>query len=71
MQELLHFTSQPKWRSAMLFAAVSFAVCHIVTIAIPPVSLESELIHFGAVLLRFLLPCSCFLVGVAAAHQRR
>jgi len=71
MQELLEFTSQPKWRSAIWFAALSFAVCHIVAIAMPPVTLESALIHFAAVLLRFLLPCACFLVGVAAAYRRR
>ena len=66
MEDFLRFTTHPKWRSAILFAAVSFAAFHILALATPPVSLESELIHFGAVLLRFLLPFTCFVMGVAA-----
>jgi hypothetical protein len=66
MHDFLAFTSHPKWRSATLLAAVSFAAFHLLAIATPPVSLEAELIHFGAVLLRFLLPTACFVVGLAA-----
>jgi hypothetical protein len=66
MRDFLAFTSHPKWRSAVLLAAVSFAAFHLLAIAIPPVSLEAELIHFGAVLLRFLLPAVCFVLGVVA-----
>lgn len=66
MRDFLAFTSHPKLRSAVLLAAVSFAVFHLLALATPPVSLEAELIHFGAVLLRFLLPTACFAIGVAA-----
>ncbi len=66
MRDFLAFTSHPKWRSAVLLAAVSFAAFHLLALATPPVSIEAELIHFGAVLLRFLLPTVCFAVGVAA-----
>jgi hypothetical protein len=66
MRDLFAFTSHPKWRSAVLLAALSFAAFHLLALATPPVSLEAELIHFGAVLLRFLLPAVCFAVGVAA-----
>jgi hypothetical protein len=66
MRGFFAFTSHPKWRSAVLLAAVSFALFHLLAIATPPVSLEAELIHFGAVLMRFLLPTVCFAVGVAA-----
>jgi hypothetical protein len=66
MRDFLAFTSHPKWRSAILLAAVSFAAFHILALATPPVSLEAELIHFAAVFLRFLLPTACFIVGAAA-----
>jgi hypothetical protein len=66
MRDFLAFTSHPRWRSAILLAAVSFAAFHILAIATPPVSLAAELIHLGAVFLRFLLPTVCFAVGVAA-----
>jgi hypothetical protein len=66
MDDFLQFTSHPKWRSAILSAAVSFAVFHIVAVAIPPVSIEMQLIHMGAVLLRFVLPCACFTAGMLA-----
>jgi hypothetical protein len=69
MRNFFAFTSHPKWRSAILLAALSFAAFHILAIATPPVSLEAELIHFGAVLLRFLLPTACFVVGVAAYRK--
>ena len=66
MRDFFAFTAHPKWRSAILLAAVSFAAFHLLAIATPPVSLEAELIHFGAVLLRFLLPTACFVAGVSA-----
>lgn len=66
MDDFLQFTSHPKWRSAMQFAALSFAAFHIVAVATPPVSIETQLIHFGAVLLRFVLPCACFAAGMIA-----
>jgi hypothetical protein len=66
MRDFLAFTSHPKWRSAILFAALSFAVFHVVAVTIPPVSIEMQLIHLGAVLLRFVLPCACFTTGMLA-----
>ena len=71
MRDFLAFTSHPRWRSAILLAAVSFAAFHILAMATPPVSLEAELIHFAAVVLRFVLPTACFAVGVAAMIDRR
>ena len=66
MRDFFAFTSHPKWRSAILLAALSFAAFHLLAMATPPVSLEAELIHFGAVLLRFVAPAVCFGVAVAA-----
>ncbi len=66
MRDFLAFTSHPTWRSAILLAAVSFAAFHLLAVATPPVSLEAELVHFAAVLLRFVLPTACVIVGVAA-----
>jgi len=70
MDEFLQFTSHPKWRTAILFAALSFAAFHIVAVATPPVSIETQLIHLGAVLLRFVLPCVCFAAGMIAFIRR-
>ena len=66
MRDFFEFTSHPKWRSAVFLAALSFAVFHLLAVATPPVSLEAELIHFCAVLLRFLMPAACFAGGIAA-----
>ncbi len=66
MRDFLAFTSHPRWRSAILLAAVSFAAFHVLAVATPPVSLGAELIHFGAVVLRFVLPTACLAAGVAA-----
>ena len=66
MDAFLQFTFHPKWRLAILFAALSFAVFHIVALTTPPVSIEMQLVHLGAVLLRFVLPCACFTAGMLA-----
>jgi len=65
MRGFLSFASHPRCRSAVLLAAVSFAAFHLLAMATPPVSLQAELVHFGAVLLRFLAPAISFAVGVA------
>jgi hypothetical protein len=79
LEELLDFTSTPAWRSAILFAAVSFAAFHCVALATPPLLLDAtgqatqlapQLLHLAAVLLRFLAPLACFAVGTLAYFRR-
>jgi hypothetical protein len=79
LEDFLDFTSTPEWRFAILSAALSFAVFHLVAMVTPPASFESgatavdlgaQLTHLGAVALRFLAPLS-FLGTALLAYRRR
>jgi hypothetical protein len=70
---LLHFASTPRARSVVTWAAVSFAVCHLVVFASAPGSvpvvgnhdaeLPRQLLYCAAVLCRFAVPMIVMIVG--------
>jgi hypothetical protein len=71
----LHGVSTPRSRSAVTFAAVSFAVCHLVVMgsgsspagitADLDVEIPRQLLYFGAVICRFALPLGILVAGFA------
>ena len=74
LEGFLDFTSTPAWRSAILFAAVSFAAFDVIAKLTPPLLLDEsglatdlapQMVHMAAVLLRFVLP----LAGLSAAAR--
>jgi hypothetical protein len=79
--ELLRFASTSRSRSMVTFAAVSFAICHLVAMATGPAAaggtadLEGEiprqLIHFVAELCRFALPLGVMLVGMIHGRSKQ
>jgi ABC-type dipeptide/oligopeptide/nickel transport system permease component len=72
IDDALEFAATPGGRSTVFWAAMAFAACHLVAWSTEPSaanlsgSLRQELIHFGAVLCRFVLPCAVMLAGLAA-----
>jgi hypothetical protein len=79
-EDFLDYTSTPAWRSAILLAAMSFAAFHCVALATPPLLLDAsgqatelapQLLHMAAVLLRFILPLTCFAVAALAYFRRK
>jgi hypothetical protein len=74
--DLLHFVSTSRSKSAVTLAAVSFAVCHLVVIgthsfgvsADSDVEIPRQLIYFIAELCRFALPLGFI---VAAFHAKK
>jgi hypothetical protein len=76
--DLLHFASTSRSRSAVTLAAVSFAICHLVVMgtgssgASPDVDVEipRRLIHFAAELCRFALPLGFMLAGLAIRAKK-
>jgi hypothetical protein len=79
-EDFLDYTSTPAWRSAILFAAVSFAAFHLVALATPPLLLDAsgqatelapQLLHMAAVLLRFILPLICLVLATLTYFRRK
>ena len=70
--DALNFAATPRWRATVLWAAVAFAVCHGVAVATDAHgaslkgNLPLELVHFVAVLCRFLMPFGIMLAGFTA-----
>ena len=72
--ELLHFASTSRSRSAVTLAAVSFAVCHLVVVGTASfdvsadldVEIPRQLIHFAAALCRFALPLGFMVAAIRA-----
>jgi hypothetical protein len=70
---LLHFASAARSKSAISFAAVSFAICHLVVMGTASsgasadldVEIPRQLIHFAAELCRFALPLGFMVAGFA------
>jgi hypothetical protein len=70
---LLHFASAARSKSAITLAAVSFAVCHLVAMgtatsgasADSDVEIPRQLLHFAAELCRFVLPLGFMVAGFA------
>jgi hypothetical protein len=79
--ELLRFASTPRSRSMVTFAAVSFAICHLVAMGTGSAAaggtadLEGEiprqLIHFVAELCRFALPLGVMVVGTIHGRSKQ
>jgi hypothetical protein len=79
--DLLHFASTSRLRSTVTFAAVAFAVCHLIVMGTAStaggasVDLQGEvprqLIHFAAELCRFALPLGVMVVGTIQQLTRR
>lgn len=80
LEDFLDFTSTPAWRSAIFSAAVSFAACDVIAKLTPPLLLDEaglatdlapQLLHMGAVLLRFILPLAALSAGARAYFRHR
>ena len=76
--DALNFAATPRWRATVLWAAVAFAICHVLAVATDAHGaslngLSLELVHFLAVLCRFLMPFGIMLAGCTAvlASKRR
>ena len=73
LEDLQHFASTSRSRSAVTLAAVSFALCHLAVMGTAPgpaaaladldAEIPRQLMHFAAVLCRFLLPLGFMAVG--------
>jgi hypothetical protein len=75
--DALNFAASPRWRATVLWAAVAFAVCHGLAVATDSHgaslngNLPLELVHFVAVLCRFLMPFGIMLAGSTALLASR
>jgi heme/copper-type cytochrome/quinol oxidase subunit 2 len=71
IEDVLEFAATPRGRSTVFWAAMAFAVCHIVALSTEQSavnlsdSLPQQLIHFSAVLCRFVLPFAVMVSGLA------
>jgi TctA family transporter len=71
--DLLHFASASRSKSAVTLAAVSFAICHLIVVGTASsgvsadidVEIPRQLIHFAAELCRFALPLGFMVAGFA------
>jgi hypothetical protein len=71
--DLQHLASTARTRSAVMLAAVSFSLCHVAVMATAAgpsgvtadldADIPRQLLHFAAVLCRFLLPLGFMAVG--------
>jgi len=76
--DLLHFASASRSRSAVTLAAVSFAVCHLAVMgtvssgasADVDVEIPRQLVHFAAELCRFALPLGFMVAGFAIRAKK-
>jgi heme/copper-type cytochrome/quinol oxidase subunit 2 len=71
IEDVLEFAATPRARSTVFWAAMAFAVCHMVALSTEQSaanlsdSLAQPLIHFSAVLCRFVLPFTVMVSGLA------
>jgi hypothetical protein len=69
LDDVLEFSATPRGRATVFWAAMAFAACHLVVLITEPAgpaapdALQQQLIHFSAVLCRFVLPCAVMLTG--------
>lgn len=79
LEEFLDYMSSPAWRSAILFAAVAFAVCHLIVLVTPPLDLYAnadavnlpQLVNLIAILARFAAPLGFLIKGLRDYQQLR
>ena len=72
--ELCHFASTSRAKSAVMLAAISFAICHLVVVGTASfgvsadldVEIPRQLIYFGAALCRFALPLGFMVAAIRA-----
>jgi hypothetical protein len=71
IDDVLEFAATQRGRSTVFWAAMAFAICHMAALMTEQSgvnatdALQQQLIHFAAVLCRFVLPCAVMLTGVA------
>ena len=78
IDELLHFASASRSKSAVTLAAVSFAVCHLAVIgsassgvsADMDAEIPRQLVHFVAEVCRFVLPLGFMVAGFALRPKK-
>ena len=78
-EEFLDLTSTPAWRSAVLLAAVSFALCHLIVLLTPPLDLNAnadilngpQLANLIASLARFAAPLGFLIKGLNDCSKLR
>ena len=83
-EDILHFASASRSKTAVILAAVSFAVCHLVVMATASfgaradsgAEIPRQLIYFAAELCRFVLPLAFMVAAIRAkkaapAHIKR
>jgi hypothetical protein len=78
---ILQLASTARLRWAVTLAAVSFAVCHLVSMGTGPgptggaadldAEIPRQLVHFAAELCRFALPLGFMLAGLATPAKTR
>ena len=81
LSDLLQFASTSRLRAAVTLAAVSFAICHLLSMATGPGSaggpadldaeIPRQLMHFAAALCRFALPLGFMVAGLAIPARTR
>lgn len=78
---ILQLASTARLRWAVTLAAISFAICHLVSVGTGPgpgsgaadldVEIPRQLLHFAAELCRFALPLGFMLAGLATPAKTR
>jgi hypothetical protein len=79
LEDFLDFASTPAWRSAVLFAAVSFALLHLVVLVTPPLDLNAgadtvvplQMVNMTAQFLRFAIPTGCLVSNFSTFVKAR
>jgi hypothetical protein len=78
VDDLLHFASASRSKSAVTLAAVSFAACHLIVMGTASlgasadldVEIPRQIIHYAAELCRFLLPLGFMVAGFAIRAKK-
>ena len=78
VDDLLHFASASRSKSAVTLAAVSFAICHLIVMGTASlgasadldVEIPRQIIHYAAELCRFVLPLGFMVAGFAIRAKK-
>jgi hypothetical protein len=79
LEEFLDFASTPAWRSAVFFAALAFAVFHLIALVTPPLDLDGsaatlnllQLLNLVAAVARFAAPLGFLVKGLKDCQRMR
>ncbi len=74
LDNILHFASSSRSKSAVTLAAVSFAICHLVVMGTTSIGVSADLnreiprqlIYFAAEVCRFILPLGFMVAAIRA-----